>query len=113
MLTLNRVGGGDFSPRLPHHRTCGSASGGSWQSLRTKQHSFSATVIAAQCSACRCQRSGTRPPMAEPACLVQHHPPELRIADSSVLWLGQTTIGHARVTKTVHQASCSPASAKD
>lgn len=23
---------GDFSPRLPHHRTCGSASGGSWQS---------------------------------------------------------------------------------
>jgi len=28
----NRVDGGDFSPRLPHHRTCGSASGGSWQS---------------------------------------------------------------------------------
>jgi hypothetical protein len=25
----NRFGGGDFSPRLPHHRTCGSASGGS------------------------------------------------------------------------------------
>ena len=23
---------GDFSPRLPHHRTCGSTSGGSWQS---------------------------------------------------------------------------------
>ena len=23
---------GDCSPRLPHHRTCGSASGGSWQS---------------------------------------------------------------------------------
>jgi len=30
--SFNRVGGGDFSPRLPHHRTCGSASGGSWQS---------------------------------------------------------------------------------
>ena len=51
---------GDFSPRLPHHRTCGSASGGSWQSLRTKQHSFSATVIAAQCSANRLQRTGNK-----------------------------------------------------
>src|ERR1035437_7225447 len=51
---------GDFSPRLPHHRTCGSVSGGSWQSLRTKQHSFSATVIAAQCSANRLQRTGNK-----------------------------------------------------
>src|SRR5207302_8490277 len=34
--------------RLPHHRTCGSAYGGSWQSLRIEQHSFSATVIAAR-----------------------------------------------------------------
>jgi hypothetical protein len=48
---------GDFSPRLPHHRTCGSASGGSWQSLRTKQHSFSATMIAAQCTANRLHRT--------------------------------------------------------
>ena len=51
---------GDFSPRLPHHRTCGSASGGSWQSLRTKQHSFSATVIAAQGSANRLHRPGNK-----------------------------------------------------
>ena len=28
----NRVGGGISPPRLPNHRTCGSASGGSWQS---------------------------------------------------------------------------------
>ena len=39
---------GDCSPQLPHHRTCGSAYGGSWQSLRTRQHSFSATMVAAR-----------------------------------------------------------------
>ena len=49
-----------FPSRLPHHRTCGSASGGSWQSLRMKQHSFSATMIAAQSSANRLQRSGNK-----------------------------------------------------
>jgi hypothetical protein len=38
----NRVGG-RIALRPPHHRTCGSASGGSWQSLRIEQHSFSAT----------------------------------------------------------------------
>jgi hypothetical protein len=65
---------GDFSPRLPHHRTCGSAYGGSWQSLRMEQHSFSATMIAAQRSACRLQRSGTRPPMVVSACQVQPFP---------------------------------------
>src|ERR1035438_1439086 len=36
---------GDCSLRLPHYRTCGSASGDSWQSTRTEQHSFSATMI--------------------------------------------------------------------
>src|ERR1035438_9831457 len=47
-------------PEYPH-RTCGSAYGGSWQSLRVEQHSFSATMISARGSACRLQRSGTRP----------------------------------------------------
>ena len=49
-----------FPSRLPHHRTCGSAYGGSWQSLRTKQHSFSATLIAAQSSANRLHRTGNK-----------------------------------------------------
>ena len=39
---------GGLPSRLPHRRTCGSAYGGSWQSLRIEQHSFSATVIAAR-----------------------------------------------------------------
>ena len=51
---------GDFSPRLPHHRTCGSAYGDSWQSTWTKQHSFSAMMIAAQCSANRLHRTGNQ-----------------------------------------------------
>src|ERR1035437_5846886 len=63
-----------FPSGLPHHRTCGFEDGGSWQSLRTKQHSFSATMIAAQSSACRLQRSGTRPPMVVSACQVQPFP---------------------------------------
>ena len=46
--------------RLPHHRPCGSAYGGSWQSLRIEQHSFSATVIAAQCSANRLHSPGDK-----------------------------------------------------
>jgi hypothetical protein len=65
---------GDFSPRLPHHRTCGSAYGDSWQSTWTKQHSFSATMIAARGSACRPHRSRTRPPMVVSACQVQPFP---------------------------------------
>ena len=33
-----------MTSRPPHHWTCGSASGGSWQSRRIAQHSFSATL---------------------------------------------------------------------
>ena len=34
-----------MTSRPPHHRTSGSASGGSWQSRRIEQHSFSATLV--------------------------------------------------------------------
>src|SRR2546427_1379683 len=64
-----------FPSGLPHHRTCGSAYGGSWQSLRNDAALF-------LCHSSRCPVTqpigfnvpGTRPPMVVSACQVQPFP---------------------------------------
>ncbi len=55
---------GGLTSRLPHHRTWGSASGGSCQSLRIKQHSFSAPLALS-----RLGRSASSPTAVQPRSL--------------------------------------------
>ena len=65
---------GDCSLRLPHHRTCGSASGDSWQSTRTWQHAFSATMIGPVAQPIGFSAPGRDHPWSCSACEVQPFP---------------------------------------
>ena len=57
VLPPNRVGGGNFSPRPPHHPACGSAQGGS---LRWSNYAVSCRLWALRCPFPPCRVADVR-----------------------------------------------------